>query len=101
MCDGISAVIAFGKHVHNLPVLHTATNMSGNSSPILLEIAPHQRSISPLDGMIRKLPGKEIQRKFVLRHHQEAAGVFINAMHQSCAGDRYSVLQDSLWRFTK
>ena len=79
---GVFALLGVGVHPVTEPVVGVAADVPVNGSLVLADVPPHNGGVFPFDGMVEKLLGQMHLRLVVLRHHQQAGGIFVDPMYQ-------------------
>ena len=85
--DGRFSDARFGiEHLHAQAVFGVASNVALDAPLVLDEVAPHQCVIAAVCGLVEKLLSQRRLRLGCLGHHDEAAGVLVDAVNQSHLG---------------
>ena len=80
--DGGFALAAVFKHFEAHAVVGVPPDVALYSAGVLGHVAPHQRPVGALYGMVEELPRQIHLGLVVLGHHQQPGGVLVYAVHQ-------------------
>ena len=84
MGDGRLAYARVGRHDrHAQAVFRVACNVAFNASLVFGEIAPHQRVVATVCGLVEELQSETGLRLRGLCHDEQTAGVFVYAVNES------------------
>ncbi len=78
--------LSVGHDRHFLPIGLASSELSLDDPPLLLEEAPDDRLVLPIDRPPGELPGKVGVRGIAFRDHEQARGVFVEPVHDSRPG---------------
>lgn len=96
MCHRMPAGAAIRVHRKYLTVAGTASDMARDGAGVLLQVAPYQRHIMPVDGMVEELCRHPGLRELILANDHDSGGVLVDAMHQERQPSRLFVGRDIL-----
>ena len=71
---------------HAQAVVHIAADISLNAPFVFLEVAPHEGVVGAARGFVEKLHAEAGLGLGGLCHHEQARGIFVDAVHQSHGG---------------
>ena len=82
MSDRMLALVPFRIYLEAKSVIRIAADVAGDGPLVFFKIPPNHGHILPLYRMPEKLPRQIELRLVILRYHQKAGGVHVNAMDQ-------------------
>ena len=85
MSHSVFALISVGIDAHEQAVAQTAPYVALDGAVHLFHLAPHQRHILPLGGLVEKLQSQRGFGAGRLGHHEQTRGVLVDAVHQTHA----------------
>ncbi len=84
VCHGrLARVASRRKHRHAQAVFRVAPDVALYASGVFLEVAPHQCRVAPVGGLVEELRPQLRLCVGRLCHHEQSAGVLVNAVYQS------------------
>ena len=85
MCDGVLAMLAFGKGIHDLAEAEVSADVGLDSALVFFKIAPGKGYIAAVDRVFLELGIQVAHGLLGLGDDYQAAGVLVYAVHQAYA----------------
>ena len=84
--DGVLTLVAVGEYLHQHAVTRVAPDVARHGTVLLFHLSPHHGDVLALGGLLEELGSERGLGVGCLGDNQQAAGVLVDAVHETEAG---------------